>query len=381
MRPEPKKHRGWSRRLAVLAAACGILAVRPSVCAPMDELRSEIRHAAALGQRWVVIQLPALPLAKGSEMHAPEATVGLALPSDPTACFGPRASCQLVVFLPGMGTAPHIYGPQTNPLMKAVDAQVALGNLPNLLVAVVDGRTRYQGGLYVDSAVTGQWTSYIATDLLPQLRELTGNPLSRPILAGHSMGGYGALHIALQHPSLWRGAVAISPLIRSSLLQDRLLPVIARRAADGAVPTINAARANWSKVAFSEKLLWAILAAWLPEPSMDGGVPLPFRGAKQDLHLDPALVERALRWDLVLRIARDQQAAARSIGRIYLGLGAKDGLTPHRHGDEINAAWGLTTKRPKDFRLVLHHGNHTSELARDLIAGLRFVLAGRAAPQ
>jgi pimeloyl-ACP methyl ester carboxylesterase len=364
-------------RLFAGLLACGPIAARPLLASPLEEVRAELRQAAATGRRWVVVKLPAAPLALGSEMHAPEATVGLALPGDPSACFNAAVACQLVIFLPGMGTAPHVYGPAANPFMKAVDAEVAQGKLPNLLVAVVDGRTRYQGGLYVDSPVTGQWTSYIADELLPQLRQLTGNPLPKPIVAGHSMGGYGALHIALQRPELWRGAVAISPLLRSSLLPDRLMPVIARSAVDHGTPTIGTARNNWSKVSFSQKLLWAILAAWLPEPGLEGGVPLPFAGEGQGLHLKPEVLERTRRWDLVQRIAQDQQAAARAVGRVYLGLGAKDGLTPHQHGQEVQAAWARTTKRPKDFHLVLHQGNHTSQMADDLIAGLRFVLGGQ----
>ena len=367
----------WQRWFRAAILSCGLLAAWPAAGGPLEDLGSDVRRAAGAGKRWIVIKLPAAALAQGSEQHAPEATVGLALPSDPSACFGAQAQCQLVLFLPGMGTAPHIYGPETNPLMRAVDAEVAQGQLPNLLVAVVDGRTRYQGGLYVDSAVTGLWTSYIAQSLPQQLRQLTGNPLPRPIVAGHSMGGYGALHLALQHPDLWRGAVAISPLLRSSLLQDRLMPVVARRALAHGVPTIGAARKDWSKVAFSEKLLWAILAAWLPEPALEGGVPLPFAGEGQALRLKPEVLDRALRWDLVQRISQDQVGHARSVARIYLGLGAKDGLTPHRHGQEVQEAWVRATKRPKDFRLVLHQGNHTSEMARDLIAGLRFVLAGQ----
>lgn len=347
------------------------------MAAPLIDLHNELHQAAGSGKRWLVVKLPAASLAQGSERHAPEATVGIALPSDPSACFGPHAPCQLVVFLPGMGTAPHVYGPESNPLMKAVDAEVAGHRLPTLLVAVVDGRTRYQGGLYVDSATTGLWTTYIAQELLPQLRKLTGNPLPKPVLAGHSMGGYGALHIALRHPDLWRGAVAISPLLRSSLLQDRLLPVIAKRNQDRTAPTIAAARAAWSKVSFSEKLLWAVLAAWLPEPELEGGVPEPFTGEGKGLQLKAEVIAMALRWDLVQRIERDEAGASRRLHRVYLGLGAKDGLTPHQHGRDVQAAWRRTTKRSEDFRLVLHQGNHTSHMAEDLISGLRFVLAGK----
>lgn len=71
-------------------------------------------------------------------------------------------------------------------------------------------------GFYVD-ATQAPWAahfrmeSYVTQDLLAALGELPLDPQRRGVF-GHSMGGHGALTLALRHPDLFRSVSAFAPI-------------------------------------------------------------------------------------------------------------------------------------------------------------------------
>jgi enterochelin esterase family protein len=71
---------------------------------------------------------------------------------------------------------------------------------------------------YVDGGtvgVHGNWRSALTEDLLPSVeaRFNVGGARDNRFVAGLSMGGYGALHLAVHRPDLFRAAAALSPAI------------------------------------------------------------------------------------------------------------------------------------------------------------------------
>ena len=72
-------------------------------------------------------------------------------------------------------------------------------------------------GFYVD-ATEAPWTphfrmeSYVTQDLLEALKAFPLDP-GRRGLSGHSMGGHGALTLALRHPDLFRSVSAFAPIV------------------------------------------------------------------------------------------------------------------------------------------------------------------------
>jgi len=71
---------------------------------------------------------------------------------------------------------------------------------------------------YVDGGATGRhgaWATAITTELIPEVEARYPTLSSRAdrFVAGLSMGGYGALHLATQRPDLFRAAAAFSPAI------------------------------------------------------------------------------------------------------------------------------------------------------------------------
>lgn len=94
-----------------------------------------------------------------------------------------------------------------------LDRLIAAGDLPELLVVMPNGGNQYGGGFYRNSAISGRWGDYIADDLVgfvdAEFRTLIGSD-SRAVL-GHSMGGYGALHLAMTRPGIFSIVWAMSP--------------------------------------------------------------------------------------------------------------------------------------------------------------------------
>jgi S-formylglutathione hydrolase len=81
------------------------------------------------------------------------------------------------------------------------------------IVVMTDGRNALDGSFYVNSAVTGNWTDAIATDLVGFVDgafRTIPEPAGRGI-SGHSMGGFGALWLAMHEPDVFGAVYALSP--------------------------------------------------------------------------------------------------------------------------------------------------------------------------
>ena len=88
------------------------------------------------------------------------------------------------------------------------------GGLKPMIVVMPDARTRAGGSFYVNSSADGRWEDFITHDLVQSIdsrfRTLPGDRRHRAI-AGHSMGGYGALYLAFRHPDVFGSVYALSP--------------------------------------------------------------------------------------------------------------------------------------------------------------------------
>jgi S-formylglutathione hydrolase len=76
-------------------------------------------------------------------------------------------------------------------------------------------------GFYLDAkaepwAPRFKMESYVARELLAQLSEAFPIDLSRVGISGHSMGGHGALTLALRHPQTFRSVSAFAPIVAPS---------------------------------------------------------------------------------------------------------------------------------------------------------------------
>lgn len=98
--------------------------------------------------------------------------------------------------------------------MKAVlDYAIDSQRIRPFIMVISDQQTTYDGSFYSNSALFGNWEDFTAYDLVKYMdsnyrtiAEKDGRGIT-----GHSMGGYGALKIAMHHPDTFSAVYALSP--------------------------------------------------------------------------------------------------------------------------------------------------------------------------
>lgn len=91
-------------------------------------------------------------------------------------------------------------------LQEVMNRGIAAGLIAEMIVVAPDQRTRGGGSFYTNSKTTGNWEDFTAINLVGHIdsnyRTLS-TPSSRGI-AGHSMGGYGAIKLGMLHPEIFQ---------------------------------------------------------------------------------------------------------------------------------------------------------------------------------
>jgi S-formylglutathione hydrolase len=137
-----------------------------------------------------------------------------------------------------------------------VDKSLAAG-AKELIVVMPNAFTRYQGSMYSNSATTGDWETYVAQELVAYIdaHYRTIPEAAGRGLAGHSMGGYGAIRIGMKRPGVFSSLYLLSPCCM---------------AAGNARPMPKAEAihdpAEVAKADFFTKAMFASAAAWSPNP-------------------------------------------------------------------------------------------------------------------
>jgi S-formylglutathione hydrolase len=97
-------------------------------------------------------------------------------------------------------------------LREIADHDIAAGTAREMILVVPNANNTLSGSFYSSSVTTGDWEDFIAKELVAyidgQYRTLA-NRDSRG-LAGHSMGGYGAVRIGMKHADVFSSVYALS---------------------------------------------------------------------------------------------------------------------------------------------------------------------------
>ena len=180
----------------------------------------------------------------------------------PSYASQPNRRYPVVYFLHGYGATAEAYWK----LMVVPDAASKVmnaGTVHEMILVLPDAHTLYDGSMYSNSPTTGYWETYIARDLVAYIDShyrTIANRDSRG-LAGHSMGGYGTLRLAMKYPEVYSSFYAMSSccLMNNPGLAP-LRPAPAQnsntQSAEGQAPRRNPF-ANVSS---------AMAAAWSPDP-------------------------------------------------------------------------------------------------------------------
>lgn len=100
-----------------------------------------------------------------------------------------------------------------------LDRLIAAGEIAEVIAVMPNGFNPTGGGFYRNSPVSGNWADFVADDLI---RYVDGNcrtlahPASRAV-TGHSMGGYGSIHLGMTRPDVFSVVWAMSPCCLSAV--------------------------------------------------------------------------------------------------------------------------------------------------------------------
>ncbi|HMD32541.1 MAG TPA: alpha/beta fold hydrolase [Candidatus Acidoferrales bacterium] len=160
---------------------------------------------------------------------------------------------------------------------KIADRLIAAGKMREMIIVMPDGSNKFLGSMYTDSPTTGNWEEFITQDLVHYVDRhfrTAARAESRGI-AGHSMGGYGALKLAMKHPDVFSAVYAMSAccmewgpdLSPANAAWDRVLGFermdqFAATQAEFWHPKAESDRAGM----FFSMAFMAMAAAWSPDP-------------------------------------------------------------------------------------------------------------------
>lgn len=230
-----------------------------------------------------------------------------------------------------------------------VTAAAARGH--EFILVAPDSYTRFAGAMYSNSITTGDFEGFVSRDLVAWV-DGRYRTLARPAgrgLAGHSMGGYGALKIAMKYPGIFSSVYALSPCCLSPRTTT---PEQAQRLA--AMPIEDAMKAP-----FAQRAAFAQAVAWSPNPRnppyyADFGV----KGGK----LDPVTLG-AWAANAPLAMLPQYVGALKGLTAIGLEVGDKDALL--RDDTAMHEALGKFGI-PHDWAVYDgDHGNRLAERMRD----------------
>ena len=148
-------------------------------------------------------------------------------------------------------------------LPQTLDRAVVREDVEDVIVVMPDALTRFYGSFYSRSVTTGDWETFLAEELVAYIDShyRTLPQAASRGLAGHSMGGYGAMRIGMKRPDVFSSVYLLSPCC--------LAPMNSRpRQGDGPPPweTIET-NEQVDSAEFFTKIVLAFSAAWAPNPT------------------------------------------------------------------------------------------------------------------
>jgi len=229
-----------------------------------------------------------------------------------------------------------------------VVADKALANgTQEMIVVMPNAYTRYQGSMYSNSATTGNWEEFVASELVSYMDShyrTIPDAASRG-LSGHSMGGYGAVRIGMKHPEVFSSIYVLSPCCMAANIQPRDM---ARAEAIHAPEEVE-------KADFVTKATLASAAAWSPNPK---NPPLFFDLPSKGGAFQPAI---AAKWAANAPLAAIDQYIPnlRRLHAIAFDAGAQDAdiAATCKTLDELLNAYGIR------HTFEIYEGTHTSRIA------------------
>jgi S-formylglutathione hydrolase len=226
----------------------------------------------------------------------------------------------VVYLLHGYGGRDDTFNGRLAKLPESADRLAAAQGFSEQIVVTPNAFSLHKGSMYSSSVTTGDWESFVAQDLVGHIdghyRTIV-NRMSRG-LAGHSMGGYGAVRIGMKHPEVFSTLYIMSACCLTPTVNPRPETMAAAEAINTRAQAEEAARGR----GFGPSASLASAAAWSPNPN------------NPPLYLDLPVKDGKVRPDIVAKWAAnaplgmlDRYAAnLKAYYAITIEVGTKDNL-------------------------------------------------------
>ena len=287
------------RLLAALLAIPALAAAAPA--AAQDRARVD----------WVTLHSPAIE----GNLEGNSAERGAYVVTPPGYDENPDRDYPVVYFLHGYYVEPAAYA-ELFDLEDALTGAAGSGN--EVIFVMPDGYSKHRGSFYSSSPTTGNYEHFVAEDLVGWVDANYRTIARRGArgLAGHSMGGYGAMRVGMNHPEVFSSLYVMSAGGGSV---RRITPEMAERveANDGSVDLDAPIGGLQGDL--------AVLAAWSPDPTN----PPNFveTGLRADGSIDPLVQARMAANSLSAMLAQHVREL-QSYRSIAVDVGDQDGLMP-----------------------------------------------------
>jgi enterochelin esterase-like enzyme len=257
----------------------------------------------------------------------------------------------VVYLLHGYGGREDTFTERLANLKESGDRLAIAQGFSSAIVVTPSAYTLHKGSMYSNSPTTGDWERFVAEDLVAYMdknyRTLPSR-LSRG-LAGHSMGGYGALRIGMKRPDVFGALYVISACC---LTPNRNLQPDSLKAAE-AIKTREQAEEAARGRGFGPSVSLASAAAWSPNPK------------NPPLYLDLPVKDGKVRPDIVAKWVASSPLEmlgqyVANLGKYYsigIEIGTKDALLGSNQ--QLHAAM---TKLRIPHYYEEYDGDHTNKV-------------------
>ena len=187
--------------------------------------------------------------------------------------------------------------------------------------------TRLGGSQYMNSSATGRYLDHLVDELIPFVEQRfgCGGARERRGAVGKSSGGYGALHLAFQRPDLLCAVASHSGDAGFELCYRAGFPALLGQldrhgGIEAFLDDFDSRPRKTGELIHAMEVL-AMAAAYSPDPDEPFGIALPFEAGTGRLR--PAVLERWMRWDPVVRAA-DQGPGLADFRLVFVDCGTLD---------------------------------------------------------
>jgi S-formylglutathione hydrolase FrmB len=186
---------------------------------------------------------------------------------------------------------------------------MAAGQMDELIVVMPNAVNALGGSMYERSPLIGDYRDYIAKDLVAYIdgKYRTIAHSSARGIAGASMGGYGALSLAIEYPEVFGAVASLSPALCEIEVDPIADNYMAKYPLVLGLPTpVSTPEDMWNLFLgyFEVNFLYSVAAAWTPNldnPPFYVDLPVQYPGPTMAMDIWERWKER----DLVSQLERD----------------------------------------------------------------------------